>query len=30
LQTVVGGLDYDLGPFLGIPSVSETWVLRVS
>jgi ubiquinone/menaquinone biosynthesis C-methylase UbiE len=26
----VGGLDYDLEPFLGIPSVSETWVLRVS
>ncbi len=30
LTDVVGGLDYDLEPFLGIPSVSETWVLRVS
>ncbi len=22
------GLDYDLGPYIGIPSVSQTWVLR--
>lgn len=22
------GLDYDLGPYIGVPSVSETWVLR--
>lgn len=28
LTAVIGGLDYDLGPYLGIPSVSETWVLR--
>jgi len=30
LTRVLGGLDYDLGPFLGIPSVEETWVLRPS
>ncbi|MEO6115868.1 MAG: class I SAM-dependent methyltransferase [Pseudolysinimonas sp.] len=30
LNAVVGGLDYDLGPYLGIPSVSETWVLAVT
>jgi SAM-dependent methyltransferase len=30
LITRFGGLDYDLEPYLGIPSVSETWVLRVS
>jgi hypothetical protein len=28
LEQVIGGLDYDLGPFLGLPSVEETWVLR--
>jgi SAM-dependent methyltransferase len=28
LISVLGGLDYDLGPFLGLPSVEETWVLR--
>ena len=28
LVDVIGGLDYDLGPFLGLPSVEETWVLR--
>lgn len=28
LTQVVGGLDYDLGPFLGLPSVEETWLLR--
>jgi SAM-dependent methyltransferase len=27
---ITPGLDYDLEPYLGIPSVSETWVLRVS
>lgn len=30
LTQVIGGLDYDLGPFLGLPSVEETWVLRAS
>jgi SAM-dependent methyltransferase len=29
LVSVVAGLDYDLEPYLGIPSVSETWLLRV-
>jgi SAM-dependent methyltransferase len=28
LEQVIDGLDYDLGPFLGLPSVEETWVLR--
>jgi len=26
---VIPGLDYDLEPFIGIPSTEETWVLRV-
>ena len=29
LLDVIPGLDYDLGPCLGIPSVEETWVLDV-
>lgn len=29
LGTALGGLDYDLEHYIGIPSVSETWVLSV-
>lgn len=29
LVSVIPGLGYDLGPFLGLPSAEETWVLRV-
>ena len=29
LEKVVEGLDYDLEKFIGIPSVEETWVLKV-
>lgn len=28
LDGVFGGLDYDLADYIGIPTVSETWVLR--